>query len=170
MSRRRVTWQRSVHQMKTIGVISDTHGLLREEAVAALAGSALILHAGDVGDPAILDRLSEIGPVYAVRGNTDWGPWAEELQATEAVELMDGVLAYVLHDIEDLDLDPVAADIRVVVYGHSHRPASEERGGVLYFNPGAAGHRRFSLPITVGRLHVSAAGDVTAEIVDLENG
>ena len=154
--------------MRTIGVISDTHGLLRDEAMAALRGSDLILHAGDVGDPDILTRLSEIAPVFAVRGNTDHGDWASRLPATEAVELVPGVLAYMVHDIDTLDIDPSGGGIAVVVYGHSHRPASEQRGGALYFNPGAAGHRRFTLPITVGRLHVSDAGEISAEIVSLE--
>jgi len=154
--------------MRTIGVISDTHGLLRDEAMTALRGSDLILHAGDVGDPDILTRLSEIAPVFAVRGNTDHGGWASTLPATEAVELAPGVLAYMVHDIDTLDIDPSGGGIAVVVYGHSHRPASEQRGSTLYFNPGAAGHRRFTLPITLGRLRVSDAGEVSAEIVSLE--
>lgn len=176
--------------MHTIGVISDTHGLLRDEALAALEGSVLILHAGDVGPPEILERLGEIAPVRAVRGNTDLGAFAESLPAREVVELAPfgvaappgGVarasheapgaptpLAYMVHDIEDLDLDPAAAGFRVVVYGHSHRPAVEERGGVLFFNPGAAGHRRFQLPITVGHLVVEDDGTITPRIIDLED-
>lgn len=154
--------------MRTIGVISDTHGLLRDEAMTALRGSDLILHAGDVGDADILTRLSEIAPVFAVRGNTDHGAWGSRLPATEAVELAPGVLAYMVHDIDTLDIDPSGGGIAVVVYGHSHRPTIEERGSTLYFNPGAAGHRRFTLPITVGRLRVSDAGEVSAEIVSLE--
>lgn len=158
--------------MRTIGIISDTHGLLREEALAELAGSALILHAGDVGSQEILDRLSEIAPVFAVRGNTDRGAWATALPGTEVIDLSGGpdergALAYMVHDIDDLDLDAGAAGFAVVVYGHSHRPALEERGGVLYFNPGAAGHRRFELPATVGRLTVNEDGSITPEIIDL---
>lgn len=156
--------------MRTVGVISDTHGLLRDEAVAALEGSDLILHAGDVGGSEILERLSRIAPVAVVRGNTDHGEasamWAER----EVVPLTGGttgVLAYMLHDIDRLDLDPAAAGFSVVVYGHSHRPAMERREGVLYFNPGAAGHRRFALPVTVGRLLVGDDGAVSGEIVEL---
>lgn len=154
--------------MQTIGVISDTHGLLRDEAVSALLGSDLILHAGDVGDPSILDRLREIAPVHVVRGNTDRGSWADALPETEACHLGSGMLAYMVHDIDQLDLDPAAGGFAVVVYGHSHRPAIERREGTLYFNPGAAGHRRFTLPITVGRLTVLESGEVSAEIVPLE--
>lgn len=160
-----------VMRMRTIGVISDTHGLLREEALEALDGSELILHAGDVGDPRILERLAAIAPVHAVRGNTDWGPWADALPTTEAVELgpTGGPLAYVIHELELLDVDPVAAGISVIVYGHTHRPDIRTHQGILYFNPGAAGHRRFRLPVTVGRLAVE--GDrVEAEIVDLDVG
>jgi putative phosphoesterase len=159
--------------MKTIGVISDTHGLLRDEAVAELADAELIIHAGDVGSPEILARLREIAPVFPVRGNTDHGAFGAMLPVTEVVTLAAGasgtesVLAYVLHDIADLDLDPAPAGFSVVVYGHSHQPAIEWRGGVLYFNPGAAGHRRFDLPITVGMLRVADDGSVEAEIVDL---
>ena len=150
-----------------MGVISDTHGLLRDAAVMALEGSDLIVHAGDVGGPGILDELATIAPVHAVRGNTDRGAWAGELPATEVVPA-GGVQLYVVHDIEDLDLDPAAADMAAVIYGHSHRPSAERREGVLYFNPGAAGHRRFLLPVTVGRLRVDDEGAVEAEIVELD--
>lgn len=158
--------------MRTIGVISDTHGLLRDEALAALAGSALILHAGDVGPPEILERLAEIAPVRAVRGNTDGGAFGATLPIRDVVGLgpppaPDVPLACIVHDIEDLDLDPAAAGVQVVVYGHSHRPSAEVRGGVLYFNPGAAGHRRFQLPVTLGQLVVEAEGTITWRIVDL---
>lgn len=157
--------------MRTIGVISDTHGLLREEALDALAGVELIIHAGDVGGEDILDGLGRVAPVYTVRGNTDHGALGAGLPRTQAVELgAAGVIAWVLHDIADLDLDPRAAGFAVVVYGHSHRPSIETRDGVLYFNPGAAGHRRFDLPITVGLLHVADDGSIRAEIVDLERG
>ena len=156
--------------MRTIGVISDTHGLLREAALAALAGVERIIHAGDVGASEILDRLAAIAPVFAVRGNTDYGALGARLPMTEAVELGPGDLyAWVLHDIADLDLDPAGAGFQVVVYGHSHRPSIERRGGVLYFNPGAAGPRRFDLPITVGLLNVGEDGSIGAEVVDLES-
>ena len=155
--------------MVTVGVLSDTHGLLREEALRELEESEIIVHAGDVGDASILHRLEEIAPVRAVRGNTDVAEWATRLPRTRVVEVSGAVL-YVVHDIEDLDLEPAAAGFDVVVYGHSHRPDATERDGVLYFNPGAAGHRRFRLPVTVGRLRVSDAGVVTSEIVHLEPG
>jgi len=134
-----------------IGVISDTHGLLRPEAVAALRGSDRILHAGDVGDPGILDRLRELAPVTAVRGNIDRETWAAALPETELVEV-EGVSLYMLHDLARLDLKPEAAGIRVVIYGHTHQPEIEERNGVLYFNPGSVGPRRFRLPVSLGRL------------------
>ena len=154
-----------------IGVISDTHGLLRDEAVEALRGVDRILHAGDVGGADILARLEEVAPLVAIRGNTDHGALGEGLSDTEMVDLggSEGPFAYIVHDIEDLDIDPEAAGVSVVVYGHSHRPAIEHRGGVLFFNPGAAGHRRFSLPITVGRLTLRDDG-IEAEIIDLEAG
>lgn len=161
--------------MLTVGVISDTHGLLREEALTALAGSDLILHAGDVGGRAILEGLREIAPVHAVRGNTDRDEWGQALPFTELVPLAsaraeavaaDAPLAYVIHDIDDLDLEPAAAGVKVVVYGHTHRPSIEWRDGVLYFNPGAAGQRRFSLPVSVGRLTVSD-GEIQVEVVEL---
>ena len=139
--------------MTVLGLISDTHGLLRPEALRALQGSDLVIHAGDVGRPEILDRLRSIAPVVAVRGNIDRGPWASALPATAVAESA-GVRIYVLHDIHDLDLDPAAAGFHVVVSGHSHQPASAERAGVLYINPGSAGPRRFRLPITVARLEL----------------
>lgn len=148
-----------------IGVISDTHGLLRPEAVAALQGVEHILHAGDVGDPGILDRLREIAPVTAIRGNVDVGGACARLPDTELVEL-GGRQIYMLHDRETLDLDPVSASISVVIYGHSHRPSILRHKGVLYFNPGSAGPRRFSLPVSVGMLRVEESG-VDAEIVEI---
>jgi putative phosphoesterase len=138
-----------------IGLISDTHGLLREEAVQALVGSELIIHAGDVGKPAILDALRELAPVIVVRGNIDNDLWCETLPAT-AVSEIDGKTIYVLHDIRALDLDPAAAGFHVVVSGHSHKPARFEKSGVLYVNPGSAGPRRFDLPISVALLDLSA--------------
>jgi putative phosphoesterase len=150
-----------------IGVISDTHGLLRPEALAALYGSAHIIHAGDVGDSAILERLAAIAPVTAVRGNVDTSAWARRLRETEVVEI-DDISIYVLHDLSQLDLKPEAAAFQAVIYGHSHVPKQEERNGVLYFNPGSAGPRRFKLPITVGRLSVDG-GKVRGEIVTLSD-
>ncbi len=149
-----------------LGVISDTHGLLRPEAVRALSGSDRILHAGDVGAPEILEALAQIAPVTAVRGNVDTEPWARALRETEVVEA-GGVSIYILHDLGRLDLKPKAAGFRVIVYGHSHHPKIEEKNGVLYFNPGSAGPRRFHLPVSVGRLTIGT-GEVRAELVGLK--
>jgi len=149
-----------------IGVISDTHGLLRPEAVRALAGSERVVHAGDLGDPQILEELERIAPVSAVRGNVDRGALARELPATEVVAAGEALL-YVLHDLATLDLDPVAAGFGAVIYGHSHQPNAETRDGVLYLNPGAAGPRRFKLPVTVARLRVTGSR-LDAEIVQLD--
>jgi putative phosphoesterase len=148
-----------------VGVISDTHGLERPEALAALRGAEHIIHAGDIVEPAILQSLAALAPVTAVRGNNDRGPWAKTLPTT-AVVPVGGLLVFVLHDLAELDLDPTAAGFRVVVAGHSHQPRQQERDGVLYFNPGSAGPRRFRLPISVGRLHVEA-GTVRGELVTL---
>lgn len=142
--------------MAIVGVISDTHGLLRPEAVDALQGSQHIIHAGDVGDPAILDRLAEIVPVTAVRGNVDHGAWAKKLPETNVLEV-GGVSIYVLHNLDTLDLKPEAAGFSAVIYGHTHTPKQETRNGVLYFNPGSAGPRRFTLPVCVGRLEVEGS-------------
>jgi putative phosphoesterase len=150
----------------TLGVISDTHGLLRPEAVDALRGSDRILHSGDIGASEILEVLAQIAPVTAVRGNVDTARWARSLPETEVVEA-GGVSIYILHDRSRLDLKPEAAGFRVVIYGHSHQPKIEERNGVLYFNPGSAGPRRFHLPVSVGRLTI-AAGKVQAQLVELE--
>jgi putative phosphoesterase len=133
-----------------IGLISDTHGLMRPEALRALDGSDLIVHAGDVGKPEILDALQLLAPVVAVRGNIDTGGWAAALPVT-ASATVGSVAVYVLHDLQQLDLDP-AASFQVVVSGHSHQPSRTERGGVLYLNPGSAGPRRFQLPVTVARV------------------
>ena len=148
-----------------VGVISDTHGLLRPEALAALAGSELIIHAGDVGGPEVLEELGRVAPVVAVRGNNDRGAWAESLAEYEAVEV-NGAFVYVLHDLKELDIAPAAAGFRVVVSGHSHKPLAEERRGVLYLNPGSAGPRRFKLPVTVARLKLNG-DDASAEIINL---
>lgn len=139
---------------KRIGLIADTHGLLRPEAVALLAGSDLILHAGDIGHPGILDGLRELAPVVAVRGNNDRGIWAEGLAETAVVECP-GLACYVLHDLQALAIDPVAEGFGVVVSGHSHRAAIRESGGVLYLNPGSAGPRRFKLPVSVALLDIA---------------
>lgn len=164
--------------MKTIGVISDTHGLLRPEAVAALEGSALIVHAGDVGDARILEELGRIAPVHAVRGNTDHGALRAALPRTAVVDLgaadgraaesgAVGPVAYVHHGDHELDLDPAGAGVALVVSGHTHRPLVEERGGVLYLNPGSAGPRRFNLPVTVARVQVAKGGALRVELVPL---
>jgi len=136
---------------KLIGVISDTHGLLRPQALRALEGADLIVHAGDVGNPEILARLKTFAPVFAVRGNVDTGEWALALPETEIIQTNAGTI-YVLHDAHALDLDPVAAGFHIVISGHSHKPDKAERQGVLFLNPGSAGPRRFKLPVTVARL------------------
>jgi putative phosphoesterase len=149
-----------------VGLISDTHGLLRPEALAFLAGSDHIVHAGDVGDERILEALAAIAPVTAIRGNVDTGPWAGRLPETTCVTIA-GVRLYVLHDLNALTVDPRAARVRVILSGHSHKPVIAERHGVLYVNPGSAGPRRFRLPITAGELIVD--GDaVSARIRHLE--
>ena len=153
--------------MRTIGVISDTHGLLRPEAIEALRGSEHIIHAGDVGDPAILEKLSEIAAVTGVRGNVDIDVWSRNLPRTNVLEVA-GVSIYVLHILDELDLKPEAAGFAAVIYGHSHKPHSEMKNGVLYFNSGSAGPRRFDLPVSVGRLSVED-GKINAEIVELQD-
>lgn len=135
-----------------IGIISDTHGLVRPEALAALRGSDLIVHAGDVGAPDVLAALEQIAPVAAVRGNVDQGPWARALPTTRVVEVAGAGLLYVLHDLAQLDLDPHAAGVAAVITGHSHRARVEWRDDVLFLNPGSAGPRRFTLPVTLARL------------------
>jgi len=148
-----------------LGIISDTHGLLRPEAVNALAGATLIIHAGDIGTPEVLEALRAIAPVVAVRGNNDKGNWAQALPETEVVEV-GGVALYVLHDVKALDLDPVAAGFHAVISGHSHRPGMAKRRGVLFLNPGSAGPRRFSLPVSVARLNICGA-TIEAQLVEL---
>jgi uncharacterized protein len=149
-----------------IGVISDTHGLLRPEALEALRGSEHIIHAGDIGDPRVLDGLSEIAPLTAVRGNVDRGEWALRIPKTNVLEV-NGLFLFVVHSLDELDLEPKAARFRAVIYGHSHRPKQEEKNGVLYFNPGSAGRKRFELPVTVGRLLVRG-NKLRSEILNLE--
>ncbi len=149
-----------------VGVISDTHGMLRTAAAHALADVSLIVHAGDIGDPNVLRQLSNIAPVHAVRGNCDWGPWADELPRKAAVEVGAAWL-YVLHDICRLDLEPRVAGMAAVITGHTHRSSERWSDGVLYFNPGSAGARRSSAPATVGRLTVCHDA-LTAEVIPLD--
>jgi len=148
-----------------VGLISDTHGLLRPQALAALAGSDYIVHAGDIGDADILEALRAIAPVTAVRGNNDRGPWARDIPETDVLRV-GGFHLYAIHDIAELDLDPAAAGFQVVVAGHSHKPGQQMRAGVLHVNPGSAGPRRFKLPVSVGRLRVTGA-QVVAELIEL---
>jgi putative phosphoesterase len=149
-----------------VGVISDTHGLLRPNALKALEDSALIIHAGDVGKPEILDALRSLAPVVAIRGNVDHGEWAQSLPKTQITELGD-VSMYVLHDLHELDLDPAEAGFNAVISGHSHIPAIEQRNGVLYLNPGSAGPRRFSNPVSLAQITVQN-GNISARIVSLD--
>jgi len=152
--------------VKRIGLISDTHGLLRKEAVEALRGSEVIIHAGDVGKPEILEELRKIAPVVAVRGNVDTEPWAKAWPETAVLEAGAAMIC-VLHDVKALDLNPAASGFHIVVSGHSHKPGKTERGGVLYINPGSAGPRRFQLPVTVARLTLERT-TFAVEFVDLE--
>ena len=149
-----------------VGVVSDTHGLLRARAVSALRGSDLIVHAGDVGKPEVLDQLREIAPTLAVRGNVDGGAWATVLPPVEVVAV-GALYLYVLHNLADLDIDPKAAGFAAVISGHTHRPSAEIRDDVLYLNPGSAGPRRFTLPVTLARLRI-AGWRLTHEIVELD--
>ncbi|HSU45056.1 MAG TPA: metallophosphoesterase family protein [Casimicrobiaceae bacterium] len=151
-----------------IGLISDTHGLLRPEALSALRGSDMIVHAGDIGDPSILEQLAAIAPVCAVRGNNDVDPPVAGLPPTRRVDT-GGKRIFVLHDLVKLAVEPLAAGIDVIVSGHSHKPKIERRDGVLYVNPGSAGPRRFRLPISVGRLTI-AADRIEAELLPLDIG
>ena len=149
-----------------VGIISDTHGLLRPRAIEALRGSEVIIHAGDVGKPGIIQELRRIAPVFAVRGNVDNQAWAMALPITERVEV--GAQSFwVIHEIAQLDIEPSAAGIAAVVFGHSHKPLIETRGGILYINPGSAGPRRFALPVSVARAIVSGE-KIRAEIVELD--
>jgi hypothetical protein len=149
-----------------IGLISDTHGLLRPQAIDALRSSELIIHAGDVGKPEILTALRKLAPIIAVRGNVDTADWASALPETAVAEA-GAVLLYVLHDVHALDLDPAASGFHIVVSGHSHQPGQSERNGVLYINPGSAGPRRFQLPISLARLNVGRK-PFKVEFVELE--
>jgi len=148
-----------------IGLISDTHGLLRPEALDFLAGCDHIVHGGDIGGPDILERLGTLAPLTVVRGNNDSAAWARAIPETARLE-MGGVGLFVIHDLKELGIDPAAAGVRVVVSGHSHKPSCVERGGVLYVNPGSAGRRRFSLPIAAGELSIENA-QVEVKLVTL---
>jgi putative phosphoesterase len=150
---------------KLVGLISDTHGLLRPEAIEALRGVDLIIHAGDIGNPQVLDTLNGIAPVIAVRGNNDKGAWAATLPTREAIEV-GAASIYLLHDLKELDISPTNAGFQVVVSGHSHKPSVEERKGVLYVNPGSAGPRRFKLPITIARLRIGGE-KIDAQLINL---
>jgi hypothetical protein len=151
--------------MARIGLISDTHGLLRPDAVLFLRGCDHIVHAGDIGDAGVLAELSALAPLTAVRGNNDRGPWADRLAQTELVQVGE-LFIYALHDIAELDIEPGGAGVHVVVSGHSHKPLVQQRDGVLYVNPGSAGPRRFRLPISVGELMVHGTA-VTARLIEL---
>ena len=159
--------QNMSRNVTSIGLISDTHGLLRPEALRALEGSELIIHAGDVGKPGIIDALKALAPVVAVRGNVDTEAWASALPETEVVETELATI-YVLHDVQALDLDPVVAGFHVVVSGHSHKPGRTERDGVVYINPGSAGPRRFQLPVTLARLDIGQT-PCKVDFVDLSD-
>lgn len=148
-----------------VGLISDTHGLIRAEALEALRGSEIIIHCGDIGDASVMDALRTIAPVRAIRGNNDKGAWARGIPSTDVVEV-GGLAIYVLHNVAELDLDPGAAGFSAVVFGHSHKPAIEMRGETLFVNPGSAGPRRFTLPVTVATL-VLRSGRCEAKIVEL---
>jgi uncharacterized protein len=153
-------------ERQLIGVISDTHGLVRPQALQALRGVDLIIHAGDIGAPEVVDALKRIAPVVAIKGNNDNEGWATSLPDTKLVQLNAAKL-YVIHNVRELDLDPVARGIQVVISGHSHKPSVVKRDGVLYLNPGSAGPRRFKLPVAVGKLHVNSL-NVKAELIELE--
>ena len=148
-----------------VGLISDTHGLLRPEALAAMRGSDVIVHAGDIGDAGILDALGRIAPVVAVRGNNDVGGWASGIREVETFDA-GGLSIHVIHDLAQIDIDPVASGVAVVVSGHSHRPSQAIRDGVLYINPGSAGPRRFTLPVSVGGISIRG-GVFEPELIDL---
>ncbi len=161
-----MTGSRSHKNSYTVGLISDTHGLLRPEAITALEGSDMIIHAGDIGSPRVIDELEAIAPVVAVRGNMDNEGWSYTLKRSEVVEL-NGQMLYVIHNVGMLDIDPSAANIRAVIYGHSHRPAVNKEGGLLYINPGSAGPRRFRLPVSVALLHIKGK-KFDAQIIELK--
>ena len=149
-----------------IGVIADTHGLLRPEVLELFKGVSLIIHAGDIGTPDVLSTLRKVAPVRVVRGNVDKGAWGKSLPETEVVEC-NGIFIYLLHDLNTLDLDPVAAGMQVVISGHSHRPDESRKNSALYLNPGSAGPRRFKLPVTVVLLRIDESGEITWKVHEL---
>ena len=151
--------------MIRVGVISDTHGLLRPQALAALEGSDYIVHGGDIGNAGILEELAAIAPLTVVRGNNDRGPWAHAVPATARLQA-GSVLIYVVHDIATIDIDPAREGAQIVIFGHSHKPLAQQRGPVLYLNPGSAGPRRFKLPITVAQLGIEGER-IEARIIEL---
>jgi putative phosphoesterase len=154
-------------KVRRVGVISDTHGLVRAGLLEALSGVEMIIHAGDVGGPRVLEALRAQAPVVAVRGNMDGGPWARDLRQAEVIEI-DRSLLYVLHDAQEIDLDPAAAGFRAVISGHTHRPSLCRREGVLFLNPGSAGPRRFRLPVSAAILHLEGES-VEAELIELQD-
>lgn len=149
-----------------IGMISDTHGLLRPQAVEALRGVDQILHAGDIGKPEVLDGLRKIAPLIAIRGNNDKGPWTEAIAETERIEI-GGISIYMLHNLKELDIDPSREGFNIVIAGHSHKPLNEIRSGVLYLNPGSAGPRRFKLPVSIAHLQIQN-GSVSVSFIELD--
>jgi uncharacterized protein len=155
-----------LHGARLIGLISDTHGLIRPQALAALKGVDLIIHAGDIGKPEVLHALKDIAPLVAIKGNVDRDTWAKSLPETKALKIGDTRI-YLIHNVNELDFDPAARGYRVVISGHSHKPSVVSRDSVLFVNPGSAGPRRFKLPVAVGRLRLDG-GHVKAEIVYLE--
>ena len=154
------------HNNIVVGIIADTHGLLRPQALAELAGSDLIVHAGDIGTAGLIEELARVAPTFAVRGNVDTGPWAAGFPAAAVVAVGEHKF-YLLHDVAELDLDPAAAGFAAVIYGHSHQPAIETRDDVLFLNPGSAGPRRFTLPVTLARVRVTN-GELHPDIIILE--
>jgi len=155
----------SLIKERVIGIISDTHGLVRPEALQALRGSELIIHVGDIGKPEVLEILQGVAPVAPVRGNTDKGDWANKIPLTEAVKIKNTMI-YVLHDLGKLDLDPETAGFHVVISGHSHRPLEEKRNGIIYLNPGSAGPLRFGLPVSLARMVINN-GNITVNFHNL---
>ncbi len=153
------------NDQKLVGVISDTHGLVRPEAIQSLRGVDMILHAGDIGNLAVLETLRTIAPVIAVRGNNDKGDWAESLPDWEAVEI-GAVSIYMLHNVNEMDIRPSAAEFQVIISGHSHRPNVEKRRGILYLNPRSAGPRRFELPVSLAHLNIKGT-NVVASLIEL---
>lgn len=158
----------NVSRIETIGVISDSHGLLRPEVSERLEGVSRILHAGDVGRPEVLDHLRAIAPVVAVRGNVDRGEWADKLPWHESVEIGEHLI-YLTHIREEIDLDPRAAGLELVIFGHTHSPVIDREGSVTWFNPGSIGPRRFSLPVSMGYLHLNSDGSLVPELIRLES-